>query len=157
ALTRQSAPVVALSLGLAVALIARGRAVRFLTAATGALLVTAGPWWVIQTVRFGNPLESNLSLLRVAKRRSSDRSDAALATLATVFVSSWVAFVAELVRFPQRGGDPIKGHYLLFLAPVSAAFAIAAGYALARRGGWPRAILVAWAGVYAVSWALTVA
>jgi hypothetical protein len=74
-----------------------------------------------------------------------------------VFVFSWLAFVATLVRFPQRGGDPIKGHYLLFLAPVSAAFAIAAGFALARRGGWRRAVLFAWAGLYALSWALTVA
>jgi hypothetical protein len=246
ALTRQSAPIVALSLGVAVALIARSRASRFLIAGTCALLATAGPWWVIQTVRFGNPLESNLSrpgqmldhepasffvsfptqlvthpyapafanellprfhaylwsdwggqyhhwgetkhfatqlasvqsvlgfggdalvlggllllgipaLARVAKRRSTERVDAALATLTTIFVVSWAAFVAELVRFPQRGGDPIKGHYLLFLAPVSAAFAIAAGFALARRGGWRRAVLFGWAGVYALSWALTVA
>ena len=246
ALTRQSAPIVALSLAVAAALIARARAARFLVAGTCALLATAGPWWVIQTVRFGNPLESNLvrpgqmldhepasffvslptqlvthpyspsfqnellprfhaylwsdwggqyhhwgetkrfatqlasvqsvlglggdalvlgglvllgipALVRVAKRRTTDATDAALATLAALFVVSWAAFVAELVRFPQRGGDPIKGHYLLFLAPVSAVFAIAAGYTLARRGGWRRAVLFAWVGAYAISWALTVA
>jgi len=60
ALTRQSAPIVALSLAVAAALIARARAARFLVAGTCALLATAGPWWGIQTVRFGNPLESNL-------------------------------------------------------------------------------------------------
>jgi len=246
ALTRQSAPIVAVSLALAVALIARRQSLRFLIAGACALLVTAGPWWVIQTVRFGNPLQSNLSrpgqmldhepasffvsfptqlvtrpyapafqnellprfhaylwsdwggqyhhwgetkryatqlasvqsvlgfggdalvlggllllgapaLVRVARGGAGGATDAALATLTTVFVVSWLAFVATLVRFPQRGGDPIKGHYLLFLAPVSAAFAIAAGYSLVRRGGWPRLLLFAWTAAYAVSWALTVA
>lgn len=246
ALTRQSAPIVAVSLALAVALIARKRSLRFLIAGACALLVTAGPWWVIQTVRFGNPLQSNLSrpgqmldhepasffvsfpaqlvtrpyapafqnellprfhaylwsdwggqyhhwgetkryatqlasvqsvlgfggdalvlggllllgapaLVRVVKREASSAADAALATLTTVFIISWLAFVATLLRFPQRGGDPIKGHYLLFLAPVSAAFAIAAGYALVGRGGWARVLLLAWTAAYAVSWALTVA
>jgi hypothetical protein len=74
-----------------------------------------------------------------------------------LFVLSWVAYIATLVRFPQRDGDPIKAHYLLFLGPVSIAFAIAAGLALAKRGGWRRAALFAWVAAYGVSWALTVA
>jgi hypothetical protein len=245
ALTRQSAPIVAVALAIGVALVARRDALRFLTAGACALLLTAGPWWVIQTHRFGNPLQSNLSrpgqmldhepasffvslpvelvtrpyapsfqnelfprfhaylwsdwggqyhhwgetkryattlasvqsvlgfggdalvlggvallgvpALRRALKRRADGRDAALAVLTTVFLVSWVAFVATLVRFPQRGGDPIKGHYLLFLAPVSAVFAIAAGIAVAHRGGAWRVALSIWAAAYAVSWALTVA
>jgi 4-amino-4-deoxy-L-arabinose transferase-like glycosyltransferase len=84
-------------------------------------------------------------------------ADAGLAILTVLFIVSWAAYIATLVRFPQRDGDPIKVHYLLFLGPVSIAFAIAAGLALARRGGWRRAALFAWVAAYAVSWALTLA
>jgi hypothetical protein len=242
---RQSSPVVALALGLSVALAARKGSVRFLAGAAGALLAVAGPWWVIQTVRFGNPLLSNLSrpgqmlnheplsffvsaptelvmhpyipsfqnellprfhaylwsdwgggyhhwgatkhfatffastqsvlgfggdalvvggvvllggpAVRQLARRAGRSGDAALATLAVLFVSSWAAYVTELVRFPQKSGDPIKAHYLLFLAPVSVVFAAAAGTALVRRGGWWRAVMLAWLAAYAISWAMTLA
>jgi hypothetical protein len=60
ALTRQSAVVVALALGLAAALIGRRATVRFLAAAAVALLLVAGPWWAYQTSRFGNPIQANL-------------------------------------------------------------------------------------------------
>jgi hypothetical protein len=97
------------------------------------------------------------ALWRVARRRELLPTDVPLAALATLFVLAWVAFVATLVRFPQRDGDPIKVHYLLFLAPVSIVFAVASGTQLVRRGGWRRAALYAWLGLYAVSWTLTVA
>ncbi len=96
------------------------------------------------------------ALLRALRRRSSGTDDA-LAVLTMLFVVSWVAYVATLIRFPQKGGDPIKVHYLLFLGPVSVVLAIAASLAFARRGGWRRALLLAWVGVYALSWALTLA
>jgi hypothetical protein len=94
------------------------------------------------------------ALVRVIRRRSAG-ADAGLATLSMLFVISWAAYVTTLIRFPQRDGDPIKVHYLLFLGPVSIVFAIAAGLALARSGGWRRAVLVAWVAAYTFSWALT--
>jgi 4-amino-4-deoxy-L-arabinose transferase-like glycosyltransferase len=98
-----------------------------------------------------------LPALARARRRTHSDAEAGLAILSVLFVVSWAAYVTTLIRFPQRDGDPIKVHYLLFLGPVSVAFAIAAGVALARRGGWARAALVAWIAAYAVSWALTLA
>jgi 4-amino-4-deoxy-L-arabinose transferase-like glycosyltransferase len=97
------------------------------------------------------------ALVRVAKQRARDSADTALATLTVLFIASWAAYVATLIRFPQKGGDPIKVHYLLFLGPVSIVLAIAAGLALARRGRWPRAVLLAWLAAYTISWALTLA
>jgi hypothetical protein len=94
------------------------------------------------------------AFMRVLRRRVAD-ADTGLAILTTLFVVSWAAYIAELIRFPQRDGDPIKVHYVLFLGPVSIAFAIAAGLVIFRRGGWQRATLFAWLGAYAVSWALT--
>lgn len=96
------------------------------------------------------------ALLRVLRRRARG-SDAGLAVCSVLFVVSWAAYVTMLVRFPQRDGDPIKVHYVLFLGPVSIVFALAAGFALARRGGWRRGVLLAWTCAYAVSWALTIA
>ena len=246
ALTRQSAPIVAVALLAAVLLIGRRRALRYAGAAAVAMVVVAGPWWYHQIRVYGNPVESNLkragymldhqprsfyvslptelitrprayhfqdkllprfhaflwsdwdgtynnkwapakphaktlasvqsvlgfggdalvlgglalfgfpALVRVLRRRVRG-PDETLAILATLFVVSWVAFVTMLIRFPQKGGDPIKVHYLLFLAPVSIVFAIASGRWLARRGGWPRALLFGWLVAYAVSWALTLA
>jgi 4-amino-4-deoxy-L-arabinose transferase-like glycosyltransferase len=85
------------------------------------------------------------------------RRNAALGVLASLFVLAWAAYVFELIRFPQKGGDPIKAHYLLFLAPVAVVFAIASGASMARRGGWRRALLYSWVCAYTVSWALTLA
>ncbi|MDX6452236.1 MAG: hypothetical protein QOH16_2285 [Gaiellaceae bacterium] len=92
-----------------------------------------------------------------AGRRTAHETDSALAILTALFVVSWTAYVVTLIRFPQKGGDPIKPHYLLFLGPVSVVLALAAGLALARRGGWRRGLLLAWLAVYAVSWSLTLA
>jgi 4-amino-4-deoxy-L-arabinose transferase-like glycosyltransferase len=94
------------------------------------------------------------ALLRILRGTGSG-TDPGLAVLSVLFVLSWAAYVTTLIRFPQRDGDPIKVHYLLFLGPVSVVFAVAAGLALARRGGWRRAALFAWVAAYAVSWALT--
>lgn len=244
ALARQSAPVVAVSLAVAVALIARRSAVRYLAALGGAMLVVVAPWWYQQIERYGNPIQANLNrpgymldhqplsffvsfptqlvthsylpsfnnallprfhaylwsdwgggyhhwgetkryatllasvqsvlglggdalvlggvaligvpaLLRVAKQRAARATDAPLAVLTTLFLLSWATFVATLVRFPQREGDPIKAHYLLFLAPVSAVFAIASAYALVKKGGRGKVLVLTWVAVYAVSWTLT--
>lgn len=245
ALVRQSLPVVAVAVGLGVLLVARRSSLRFLVAAAASLLAVAGPWWVIQTMRFGNPILSNLNrpgymldheplsffvsfpaalvthpytpsfanqllprfhaylwsdwggqyhhwghtkrfatllastqsvlgfggdalvlggvfllgvpaLVRVARRRGA-AIDAPLAVLTTLFLLAWVGFVTMLVRFPQRGGDPIKAHYLLFLAPVSVVFGLAAARAFARRGRPQRTLLAAWLAAYVISWTLTVA
>jgi hypothetical protein len=245
-MARQSAPVIAVSLVVAVALAGRRSAARYLAALGGAFFVVVAPWWYQQIERYGNPIQSNLqrpgymldhqplsffisfpaklvthpyvpsfsnallprfhaylwsdwgggyhhwgetkqyatqlasiqsvlgfggdalvlggvallgvpALVRVAKQRAQASTETALATLTVLFLLSWIAFVGALVRFPQREGDPIKAHYLLFLAPVCAVFAIAAGYALVRRGGWRRTLLYAWVAAYSVSWALTFA
>jgi hypothetical protein len=246
ALARQSAPVIAISLAVAVALIARRSAVRYLVALGAGMLVVVAPWWYQQIERYGNPIQANLNrpgymldheplsffisfptalvthpylpsfpnallprfhaylwsdwgggyhhwgntkqyatqlasvqsvlgfggdalvlggvaliggpaLLRAVKRRTAGSTDAALAVLTTLFLLSWATFIATLVRFPQREGDPIKAHYLLFLAPVSAVFAVAAAIAMWQRGGWRRPLLYAWLAAYSVSWALTFA
>jgi 4-amino-4-deoxy-L-arabinose transferase-like glycosyltransferase len=246
AMARQSAPVIAVSLAIAVALIGRRSAIRYLGALGAAFFVVVAPWWYQQIERYGNPIQANLNrpgymldhqplsffisfptalithpylpsfpnallprfhaylwsdwgggyhhwgntkqyatqlasvqsvlgfggdalvlggvaligvpaLLRAAKRRATASADAALAVLTTLFLLSWATFIATLVRFPQREGDPIKAHYLLFLAPVSAVFAIAAGLAMWRRGGWRRPLLYGWLAAYSVSWALTFA
>jgi hypothetical protein len=245
ALARQSAPVIAVALGLAVTLVARRASVRYLVAAACAMLLVVGPWWYQQIERYDNPIQSNLerpgymldhqplsffvsfpaelvtrpyvpsypnqllprfhsylwsdwgggyhhwgntkryattlasvqsvlglggdalvlggfallgvpALARVASRRDARAGDASLAVLTTLFGLSWLAFVAALVHYPQRDGDPIKVHYLLFLGPVSVVFAIAAGAALLRRGPRARLLLLGWLSAYALSWALTV-
>lgn len=105
----------------------------------------------------GGVLLIGVPALRRAAARVAVESDRALAVLTTLFVLAWVAFAVTLIRFPQRGGDPIKVHYLLFLAPVSVVFAIVAATALVRRGGWRRRAVLGWVAAYAVSWALTLA
>ena len=66
---------------------------------------------------------------------------------------SWIGFVVQLVRFPQAGGDPIKSSYMLYLAPVVAIAALAAGEWLWQRGRAWRVALVAWPALYALSYA----
>ena len=73
--------------------------------------------------------------------------------LLAVVAVSWAAFVVQLIRFPQAGGDPIKASYLLYLAPVFAAAAVAAAGKLWARGSAWRAGLAAWAALYALSYA----
>jgi len=93
------------------------------------------------------------ALFRSARRRGREAGDALPATFALLTIASWAAFVATLVRYPQAGGDPIKASYLLFLAPAAAVFGVAYGERLWRRArGW-RVALVAWALLYAISYA----
>ena len=96
------------------------------------------------------------ALLRSLRRRG-DARDGVLTVLTVFFVLTWAAYIVELIRFPQKGGDPIKAHYLLFLAPAAIVFAMASGSWLVGRGGWPRRLLFGWLALYAASWALTIA
>jgi hypothetical protein len=61
ALARQSWPAVAVPLAIAVVLVARRGAVRYVIATSGAMAVTAGWWWYQQWERFGNPIQGNLN------------------------------------------------------------------------------------------------
>ena len=236
-LARQSGPLIAVALALAVVLVMRRRALPYLGAGTLGLLLVAAPWWYQQWLRYHNPIESNLNrpgymldheplsffvsfpvqlitaprtphfandlLPRFHAYLWSDygggyhhwgdtkrfatflastqsvlglgidllvigsvatigiaavrRREGAFTVLTSLFVLAWIAFVGTLVRFPQREGDPIKVHYLLFLAPVCIVFAIAGARALVERGGWRKTLLIAWLTAYAVSWVLTIA
>jgi len=61
ALARQSWPAVAIPLAIAVVLVARRGALRYVLATSGAMAVTAGWWWYQQWERFGNPIQGNLN------------------------------------------------------------------------------------------------
>jgi 4-amino-4-deoxy-L-arabinose transferase-like glycosyltransferase len=235
ALTRPTAAVVIAALGACTLVAGRRRALPFAGATLVALLVVAGPWWLRQADRYGNPFETNLdryiiadgqpreffvsapfpelvtrpyrpsfagelwpqlhadlwsdwfggqhrfwerppggatrlalssqSLLGllaapalvggvVGLARTRRFPGAALAALAAL---SWAAFLVQLVRFPQEGGDPIKASYMLYLAPVFALGGVAAATWLAARGpAWRRAV-AAWCALYAVSFAVFLA
>jgi hypothetical protein len=90
-------------------------------------------------------------LSRVLRQRATQR-DAVLAACFVLAVLTWVAFIAQLIRFPQAGGDPIKASYMLFLSPVFALFGLAAGRVLWRRGRSWRVGLGAWTALYALSY-----
>ena len=60
AMTRQTALVVIAALGLAVLIAGRARALSFAAVTAGVLLLVAGPWWLHQYDRYGNPIKSNL-------------------------------------------------------------------------------------------------
>jgi 4-amino-4-deoxy-L-arabinose transferase-like glycosyltransferase len=64
-----------------------------------------------------------------------------------IVATAWIGFIVQNIRFPQAGGDPIKGSYLLFLAPMFALAAVEAGRRL------PRPLVLLWGGLYAVSYA----
>jgi 4-amino-4-deoxy-L-arabinose transferase-like glycosyltransferase len=91
------------------------------------------------------------ALRRVVHRRGGEL-DVALATFAVVVVASWIAFVVQVTRFPQIGGDPIKSSYLLYLAPVFAVVTVVAGEPLCERGRVWRFGLAGAAAVYAASY-----
>jgi hypothetical protein len=85
-------------------------------------------------------------------RGSRDRRDVAFAAFLVLAAVTWAAFLVQLIRFPQQGGDPIKSSYMLYLAPVFAVSGLAAARWLWARGrGW-RPLLAAWAALYAVSY-----
>lgn len=80
------------------------------------------------------------------------RRELVFGTFLVLTTVTWAAFLVQLIRFPQQGGDPIKASYMLYLAPVLAISGLAAGRWLWPRGrGW-RVALVAWCGLYAVSY-----
>ena len=60
ALTRQTAVVVILGLGIAAFLLGRAAAWRFAATTAALVLLLAGPWWFHQFDRHGNPIQSNL-------------------------------------------------------------------------------------------------
>ena len=65
--------------------------------------------------------------------------------------------MVTLVRFPQADGDSIKAHYLLFLAPAAALFAVCSGRWAWRRSPALRIALVAWLALYVLSYGTVVA
>ena len=97
-------------------------------------------------VGFGIP-----ALRRAMRNSRATREDAVLAALTTLFLLGWAAYVVTLIRFPQADGDPIQAHYLLFLAPAAAIFAVCAGRWAWWRSRLTRACLVAWLALYLVS------
>jgi 4-amino-4-deoxy-L-arabinose transferase-like glycosyltransferase len=60
ALTRQSAVLLIVAIGLIALMLGRRDARRFLAGAAAAVILLAGPWWGYQASRFGNPIQSNL-------------------------------------------------------------------------------------------------
>jgi 4-amino-4-deoxy-L-arabinose transferase-like glycosyltransferase len=88
-----------------------------------------------------------------ARRGSASASEVVLGVGLVVSLVVWAAFVVTLVRFPQFDGDPIKSTYMLFLGPLFVLGALGAGLALWRRWPWFRVVAVAWALLYAASYA----
>ena len=247
ALTRQTAAVLVIGTVAAALTIGGRRAGRFTAFALVSLGVVAGPWWVYQTIRTGNPLLSYLDRpgymldhqplsffvsfpirdlilhpyreafsnellprfhadiwsdwtggihdfwaepsaqmrvnastqsvlglffdvvsvsglaffgargIRRARAGAANAVDAVLGTALIVSVITWLAFVTTLVRFPQIEGDPIKSTYVLFLAPLFALGAVAAGRSLWGRSPAWRAALCTWVALYGASFAIHLA
>ncbi len=97
------------------------------------------------------------ALRRARRDPGIGREDAVLAGLAALFILGWAAYVFTLVRFPQIDGDPIKAHYLLFLAPASGLFAVCAGRWAWLRSRFTRIALVLWLALYVTSFATVLA
>ena len=94
--------------------------------------------------------------VRVVRNRAGDQPDFGLGLLAAVCVTGFAAFVITLLRFPQIEGDPIKASYLLFTAPGWAVLSVAAWCELRLRRAPVHRVLVAVAGLYVVSYVLSV-
>lgn len=89
ALTRQSTPVVIVALLAAALVDRRRRPWRYLMMAGAALAIVVGPWWIYQTIRFGNPIQSFL-----------ERPELMLDRQPTSF---WLSFpIHDLVTHPYR-------------------------------------------------------
>jgi 4-amino-4-deoxy-L-arabinose transferase-like glycosyltransferase len=93
--------------------------------------------------------------VRVVRRRGAREPDLGLGLLAATCVLGFAAFLLTLVRFPQIEGDPIKSSYLLFTAPGWAVISVAAWCELRRRSAPLGAVALGVAGLYAVSYALS--
>jgi hypothetical protein len=93
------------------------------------------------------------ALLRIAPKRDPQESDFAWTAFLLLALVTWIAFAVQLVRFPQAGGDPIKASYLLYLTPIFALAAVAAGSRLWHRSHAWRLPLLTFALLYAASYA----
>jgi 4-amino-4-deoxy-L-arabinose transferase-like glycosyltransferase len=60
ALTRQSAVLLIVTVGVVTFLLGRRDAMRYLGGAAAAVVLLAGPWWGYQAAKYGNPIQSNL-------------------------------------------------------------------------------------------------
>ncbi len=94
------------------------------------------------------------AVVRTLRRADVTPADAGLAAMSVLFIISWLAYAAMLIRFPQRDADPNSPHYLLFLTPAAALLGIAAAKRLWERGGWRRLAVAGWTILYTVSWAM---
>jgi uncharacterized repeat protein (TIGR01451 family) len=124
---------------------------------TGTQRVTASTQSVLGFVADALALGGLIALavpaaLRVLRRPSRAPDDVGLGLLAVLALGAFVAFVVELIRFPQQYGDPIKSSYLLFTAPAWAIFSVAAWSALRRHRGVGIALITV-ACLYAASYA----
>jgi 4-amino-4-deoxy-L-arabinose transferase-like glycosyltransferase len=106
----------------------------------GDLLVLGG------LAAFGFP-----ALRRSIRTTAVGTADSVLAASTLLFVLGWAAYVVTLVRFPQADGDPIQAHYLLFLGPVAALFAVCSARWAWNRSAGTRALLVAWLALFLAS------
>jgi len=103
-------------------------------------------------VAFGVPM-----LIRVVRRRPTGPAGVAYAFLTLLTVVGFIAFVAQIVRYPQAGGKEIKASYLMFAAPAFAVFSVAAWLALTRRSRLVGIVLAVIAGLYVVSYPVSLA
>jgi 4-amino-4-deoxy-L-arabinose transferase-like glycosyltransferase len=85
-------------------------------------------------------------------RGAAGRGAVVLGTFLVLAAVTWAAFLVQLIRFPQQGGDPIKSSYMLYLSPVFAIAGLAAAQRLWPRAAAWRVVLAAWAALYAVSY-----
>jgi 4-amino-4-deoxy-L-arabinose transferase-like glycosyltransferase len=122
------------------------------TASTQSVLgVVGGALCLFGFARFGVPAAWR-ALRGRARDRSPDGRDLPLAFLAFLAATALVAFVLQLVRYPQVEGDQIKATYLFFAAPTWAVFTVAAWTYATARSGAARVLLPAWAVLYALSY-----
>jgi 4-amino-4-deoxy-L-arabinose transferase-like glycosyltransferase len=92
------------------------------------------------------------ALWRTVRRRTVDPTERGLAALSLFFLVAWVAFVATVLRFPQRDADPVQPHYLMFLTPAAVLLGLASARHLWLAGGWRRGVVFGWVALYTVSW-----
>jgi hypothetical protein len=92
------------------------------------------------------------AVVRLARGPSADAEQRGLAAVAVFFTVAWIAFLVMILRFPQRDGDPVSPHYLLFLVPPAAALGLAAARRLWLTGGWRRGLVFSWLVLYLTSW-----
>ena len=97
------------------------------------------------------------ALRRASRHPGVRREDAALAACTILFALAWAAYIVTLVRFPQIDGDPIQAHYLLFLVPAAALFAVASGRWAWHHSRPARLVLVSWLALYLVSYGVVIA